>query len=204
MKEEEKILELVYLNTEENIELVFPCYILNPDTMMIAPVSTSDGKILSRVHEKGKCFIVTEPPRRIIMKSCKHYGSTLKGRMERTKELTGYVYKLPIVVIGNSPIYLFPTHSPEHKECTWFFHEWICNVEKAENGDAKITFPNNITVIVPVSYDSIDKQASRTANLRWKMQSERMESEVQFVKDFVVKEGVRYIKNSKNLNILNI
>ena len=97
--------------------------------------------------------------------SCKYFGSTYKGRKDGAKELLGAEYKVPIIVDNSSNLIVFPTTSPLADDCIWVSLKRVKRFEKIDFNNTKLIFDNNIELIVPCSYRTIENQISRASRL---------------------------------------
>lgn len=151
-------------------------YEINADTMIIIP----EGLTHSIVYELGEEYLVPSTPLEIIKKGCSYFGTSFNGRRDGTKELVGLSVKAPILIDPHTPIYMFPTSSPQQPHCIWVNPDYITSHVKTEsNKSTFITFCNNQTYEVPVSNVSFANQIGRTARLRLKYSNnvKRMEDQ---------------------------
>lgn len=151
-------------------------------TMAIIPVTIGDSKY-SRVLETDGEYIVAMKPIDIVEHSCRYFGSSLKGRREGTKELTGVTHKSPIIVEATSMIYLFPTASPTKPQCAWISHAHVLKRDSGGYGKTSVFFHNGKTISLPVSVGSFTSQLQRTAQLRTIMSGrlEKKERKMNFI-----------------------
>ncbi len=135
-------------------------YEISKGTLAIVP---NDEK--SIIYEDEERFIIEETPYEIMESSCKYFGSTYEGRKIGAKEILGAEYKVPIVVEDSNNIVVFPTTSPYSEDCMWISLNRIRKYLKVDTYHTKIIFDNNIEIIVPCSYRSIENQISRASRL---------------------------------------
>lgn len=141
---------------------------VTPYTMaIVGEKARKDATVYSRVLEGEDEFLVTMKPTMVMDRSCKYFGSSLKGRQEGTKELTGITYKAPIAVDPTNEIYMFPTISPYKDTCAWISHSYILKYQSAGPEKTKITFTNQKSIILNVSKGSFENQLNRTAQYRF-------------------------------------
>ncbi len=129
--------------------------------MAIVPNNEFD----SLVYEDEDRFIVKETPYEIMESSCKYFGSTYEGRKEGAKEILGAEYKVPIIIEDTNNLIVFPTTSPYSEDCMWISLNRINKFLKIDAYHTKIVFDNNIEIIVPCSYRTIENQISRASRL---------------------------------------
>lgn len=144
-------------------DMLVPNYEINPYTMMIRPMGDH-----SEVIEAGARYLTSCRPFDIVKRSCEYFGSSYSGRREGTKQLIGITHKAPIMVDPYTSIYLFPTASPASPQCAWISHDFIASYEKNGSYSTIITFQNNESFELPISFYSLENQVSRTAMLRIK------------------------------------
>ena len=140
---------------------VFTKYEVSKGTLAIVPNNQSD----SLVYEDEDKFLVEETPYEIMEASCKYFGSTYQRKKEGAKEILGAEYKVPIIIEDTNNLIVFPTTSPYSEECMWISLNRIKKFLKIDTYNTKIIFDNNIEIIVPCSYRTIENQVSRASRL---------------------------------------
>ena len=110
-------------------------------------------------------YIVDQKPFQIMDESCRYFGSSYNGRKEGAKNILGADYKVPIVVEDSSNLIAFPTSSPLSDDCIWISLNRVQNIIKVDNYNTKVLFDNDIEIIVPCSFRSIENQLSRASRL---------------------------------------
>lgn len=153
-------------------------YEISPATLAIIPDRNDFGVSGSLVIEKQNDFFVPVTPKKLIDQACKFFGSSLKGRLEGTKDICGYTHKPPIAIDPYSGMYFFPTTSPQNPECSWLAHSYIDRVKPSPENQSFVYFVNGKHVAFPVSYGSMINQIQRTAQLRYKL-TERLQYRLQ-------------------------
>ena len=136
-------------------------YEFSKGTLAIVP---NEGET-SLVLEDEDHYIVEETPFQIMDESCRYFGSSYNGRKEGAKNILGADYKVPIVVEDSSNLIAFPTSSPLSEDCIWISLNRVQNIIKVDNYNTKVLFDNNIEIIVPCSFRSIENQLSRASRL---------------------------------------
>lgn len=136
-------------------------------TMAVVAEKMQDGRVVSKVIELEGDYHVNAKPLKIIERSCRYFGSSLKGRQDGTREVAGITHKAPIAIDPTSGIYMFPTLSPNKDECTWLAHTYISKVEAIDQDKISVTFHNNKAITIPVSKGSFENQLHRTAQFRY-------------------------------------
>lgn len=141
---------------------------INPYTMAIVGEKVNkNSPAFSRILEYESEFLVRMNPTMVMDKSCKYFGSSLKGRQEGTKEITGITYKAPVAVDPLNEIYMFPTISPYKDTCTWISHSYILNYFSAGREKTEVFFTNHNSIILDISKGSFENQLNRTAQFRY-------------------------------------
>ncbi|QOR67464.1 competence protein ComK [Cytobacillus suaedae] len=167
---------------EINLFTYLKDYEVNRKTMSILPVTIKNRKF-SKVMETDGEYLVAMKPTDIVERSCRYFGSSLKGRQEGTRELMGVTHKAPIIVEATSMIYLFPTASPTKSDCAWISHSYV--VKHSSDGSEKtvVTFSNDKSILLPISEGSFENQLYRTSHLRTIMSTriDQREHRKQFV-----------------------
>lgn len=119
----------------------------------------------SLVYEDEERYVINEKPFNIMDDSCRYFGSTYEGRKNGARTILGAEYKVPIVIEDSDNLIVFPTTSPSSEECAWISLKRVKNIEKIDGNNTKIIFDNNIELIVPSSYRTIENQLSRASRL---------------------------------------
>lgn len=138
-------------------------YEINEGTLAIM----SDEKGKSTILEDDNNYVINQNPYDIIDHSCKYFGSSYEGRKQGSKNIIGANYKLPIIVEDGRNIVFFPTLSAEDDDCMWIAVNKIKKYEIGEYNTTKITFFNGKSIIVPLSYRSIQNQIFRATRLSY-------------------------------------
>lgn len=103
-------------------------------------------------------------PEEIIDHSCLLYGSTLDGRRAAVKKILKINSKVPIPVIPNKGVYMFPTSSTKNSDCVWVSFYQIENYEQRDD-KTYIEFRDGTGLYVNASESSFDLQFKRTSQV---------------------------------------
>lgn len=152
------------MNKEEVIEE----YEINPMTLAILPIKYG-GKLYSHIYQIDDEFYSPFKPLELIKRSCRSFASSYEGRKEGSRQLIGPAHKMPITIDSTNLMYFFPTTSPTIPQCIWISHEHVLHYEKVESINTLVIFRNKVSIIVPISAYSFEKQMLRTALLRTKL-----------------------------------
>ncbi|WP_243291432.1 competence protein ComK [Bacillus sp. FJAT-47783] len=163
------------MNTNWNDAQILDNYIINAQTMAILPHFDSNQPV-AKIIEFQKVVYVNTRTTQVIDKSCRYYGASFQGRKTGTKELIGITHKPPIVIDPANTIYFFPTNSPAKPQCAWLSHAHISGFKKEAHDQTIVTFHNNESIKLDISFTSFRNQFYRTAQLRTVVSS-RMEEE---------------------------
>ena len=136
-------------------------YEISKGTFAIVPNNDSN----SLVYEDEERFLIEETPYEIMESSCKYFGSTYEGRKNGAREILGAEYKVPIIIEDSNNLIVFPTTSPYSEDCMWISLNRIKKYYKIDAYHTKIIFDNNIEIVVPCSFRTIENQISRASRL---------------------------------------
>ena len=140
---------------------------INPFTMAVISSVDENGNPISYILEEHAEYISKSLPSKVIDAACMFFGSSLRGRQEGTREISGLTHKAPISIDPGSGMYFFPTISPTNPRCSWISHSHIEKTMPMEDGKSKLMFKNGKAVILDVSYGSLINQINRTAQFRF-------------------------------------
>ena len=135
-------------------------YEINRGTLAIVP--KNEGSL---VYEDDDQYEIESSPFHIMEDSCKYFGSSYEGRKEGAKNILGAEYKVPIVIEDSDNLIVFPTASPSASDCVWISLKRVRKIEKEPYNNTKIIFDNNIELIIPCSYRTVENQLSRASRL---------------------------------------
>lgn len=136
-------------------------YEFNKGTLAILP----NGSGQSLIYEDFQQLTVDKDPYTVMDDSCKYFGSTYKGRKDSSKFILGAEYKVPILVDEINNLVAFPTTSPLADDCIWISLSRIKKFIRENDFSTKIIFDNDLELIVPCSFRSIESQISRASRL---------------------------------------
>ncbi|MYL32319.1 competence protein [Pontibacillus yanchengensis] len=143
---------------------------VTPFTQAVVADKDENGKTVSYVFEGNEGFYVNSTPKKLIDQACKYFGSSLRGRQDGTKDVSGITHKAPIAIDPVSGMYFFPTTSPQHSNCSWISHTHIDHVKRAKDDMSTIiVFKNQKNVKLTISHGSLLNQIQRTAQFRYKL-----------------------------------
>lgn len=136
-------------------------YEISKGTLAIVP----NEKESSVVYEDDDRYIIEEVPFKIMEESCKYFGSTYEGRKDSAKEILGAEYKVPIIIEDSDNLIVFPTTSPSSDDCIWLSLKRVKKFERVDSNNTRIIFDNNVELIVPCSFRTVENQISRASRL---------------------------------------
>lgn len=142
---------------------------ITPLTMAVLSKKDDEGTTNAIVLEEKKEYTVHTTPTKMIDEACKFFGSSLKGRLEGTKDISRITHKAPIAIDPSSGMYFFPTASPSNTECSWIAHSHVKDIHSIGKTKTEIIFKNGRRIIVNVSYGSMMNQLQRTAQFRYSL-----------------------------------
>src|SRR5690625_2930685 len=146
-------------------------YEVTPITMAVLSKKDEAGMTQTYVLEESREYTVHTTPTRMIDNACKFFGSSLKGRLEGTKDISKITHKAPIAIDPSSGMYFFPTASPTNQKCSWISHSHIEFVKPKNRDRTELIFTNGSNISVDVSYGSILNQVQRTAQFRFSLET---------------------------------
>lgn len=135
-------------------------YIINGNTLAIVPLS----KKKCVIYEDHNYYIINERASKVMDENCKFNGSTINGRIEGTKAMTGISYKAPIIINETNDTIFFPTSSPRLQDCSWINVNNIINIYPKEE-KCLIEFQNKELIEVNTSYHIIKNQYFKSLSL---------------------------------------
>ncbi len=135
-------------------------YEINDETMALIQLGEEKTKII----EEDKEYVIDKSAYSIMDDSCKYFGSSYLGRVEGSKNMIGYEYKLPIIVEESRKLIFFPTSSPYSEDCSWISLKHVDNIEKNDNNTI-LVFKNGTKVKLNVSKASFNNQLLRSTRL---------------------------------------
>ncbi len=141
-------------------------YLINENTLAILP----EGESGSLVIEKDNSYLVSKRPNTIIKCNCAMHGSSFQGRLDGTKELTGYIYKAPIVIEDKTNMIAFPTTSPRLEKVAWVLLNHVDYAyEDSGKNENMIMFNNGLSVKIDSSLNILNNQILRATRLSSKL-----------------------------------
>lgn len=140
-------------------------YVINSCTMFIIPVKFG-SKIYSKIYEVEDVFLCPLKPFDIIKHSCQYFGGDYESKRKGSRSIVGNKRKLPIVIEVTNHLFMFPTLSPNSKECIWISYEHVKDFHRTGPLEASILFYNKETHRFPVSCSTIEIQLFKTSFLK--------------------------------------
>lgn len=151
------------------LEEIFINYEVTPMTMAILPTESEKGVTTTKVLEESREYMVHMTPTKMVDHACKFFGSSLKGRLEGTKDISKITHKPPVAIDPSSGMYFFPTASPANKSCSWIAHSHVEMINPIEHDRTQLVFKNGKKITLNVSYGSMMNQLHRTAQFRYSL-----------------------------------
>ncbi|WP_339213313.1 competence protein ComK [Ornithinibacillus sp. FSL M8-0202] len=143
---------------------VFPHHDITQKTLAILPSKSIHYGAL--VLEENRKILVNQTPLEILKTNCLYYFSSYDGRREAVRQQLGYKRKVPIPISPSQHLLAFPTHSPEHYDCTWLFYHNIFQVvphaeSSPDSPKSKVIFKSGKELDIDVSCFVLEKQVYR-------------------------------------------
>ncbi|TDQ42054.1 competence protein ComK [Aureibacillus halotolerans] len=139
-------------------------YKIGRETVALFPEQLKNGDVGTRVLETNRDYLLNIKPLQMVKKSCEYYGSSLRGRQDATKALSGITYKPPIVLSTTIQIFLFPTSSPTSGRCGWISYQHAERMGRSAQG-VFVRLNEDEQWFVDMSAASLETQLYRTAFL---------------------------------------
>jgi len=103
-------------------------------------------------------------PLKILDENCIMNGASLEGRTQTVKEILNSKSKLPIPVLLQKGIYMFPTTSAKNSNCIWLSYYQI--KQYVQNGkQALVYLSDDKSIDVKTSWNQLDSQIKRTSQV---------------------------------------
>lgn len=103
---------------------------------------------------------------KVMDENCRLHGSSFRGLLEGSREITQSSHKPPIVLDKVLNMYYFPVESPIKKTCTWIAHSHVRAIRNYPNNQTNILFHNNRTLTLDISHPVVFRQLNKTAQYR--------------------------------------
>jgi competence protein ComK len=123
-------------------------YNITDNTLAILPMGNKN----SVVYEVDKMIVINNKPNNIIKYNCEIDGSSYDIRVNYYRNMTGNMYKTPILVKSKNNIVFFPTCSPRVNNVSWLNLKSINNIYSNDK--------NNCSVIELTNGNKIDFKES--------------------------------------------
>lgn len=144
---------------EKTLQDILNTYQITTNTQAIEPCFEGEAKAVVR-EEGGAVYFVKQTPAAIISHACLENGSSLKGRGDAVKHLTGFIRRKPIPIDEKRRIFAFPIHSQRSPDNVWLFYFHVRNAKT----EGLIEFRDHSTMSTEVSAYSIQQQLLRTSH----------------------------------------
>lgn len=140
---------------------------ITPLTMAVIAQEDDNGQVSTYVLEEEQEYVVHHTPSKLIDHACSYFGSSLKGRQEGTRNVSGITHKAPVSIDPFSGMYFIPTMSPSRKHCSWLGHSHIKHLFQLRHQGTSVVFKNGKEITLDISYGSMLNQIQRTAQFRY-------------------------------------
>ena len=122
---------------------------------------TGDEKESHLFLKGGKQSLAQEKPAEFLNRLCLNNGSTLRGRTDAFRYLTGSKQKPAVLISEQTQILFFPTMNAGHRECIWICYNEILDIHAEGPEETRIRFLSADTVVIPFNYRIIRNQMKR-------------------------------------------
>ncbi|WP_156854612.1 competence protein ComK [Oceanobacillus sp. AG] len=154
-----------------NAKIFTSSHEISPLTMAIIASRDKEGRLISYILDESAEYVSDKSPSKLIDEACMFFGSSLKGRQEGSRVISGFTHKVPVSIDPASGMYFLPTYSPTSPKCSWLSHSHVDDVIPLTEGDTEVLFINGKTITLDVSYGSLTNQVRRTAQFRYRLNS---------------------------------
>lgn len=137
-------------------------YEINRETAAIIGLSKKETKVLENNNE----YIIKDNAFNVMDHSCKYFGSSYNGRIEGSKNILGFNYKLPILVEEYNNSIFFPIKQIDDPTCIWISLNLYDRVVQ-NNKNTIIYFKNGKKITVNVSKNIINNQVLKSSRLKY-------------------------------------
>ncbi len=119
--------------------------------------------------EDGSMEQVNQSPVSYLEHLCIRNCSTLQGRQDAFRLLTGYHAKAPVLISEQLDYLYFPTVSQEKNDCVWVDESRIIKCKKVDAWHTTIFFTSGFRKDLEVNVRVIRNQLNRCEELRRKL-----------------------------------
>ncbi|MCZ2258619.1 competence protein ComK [Sporosarcina sp. G11-34] len=144
--------------------------ILNNETILFYPQFDEYGNLLTGVMEKHGTYLIDMRPLDLIDYNLRYYGTSLEGASAGTKMILGKIDMRPLVMNEKLGLYWFPSRSPSSEDCVWFALHHIKDYKSIGDKKTLVNFSNGSTIIMDISFTSLDKKVQRAYKLKGKVE----------------------------------
>lgn len=144
-------------------------YIIHQDTMLLKPAFSEYNEPLVDIYETSGQLTIAGRSTNVVKESCRYYGSSLAGRQEGTKAVTGYTRQIPVAISPDWDLYLFPIGSPGNITCVWINYRHLEKVDCDGPKHCILHLSNGERVPLDVNGGRINTQLYRTAHFKSKL-----------------------------------
>ena len=129
--------------------------------------------------ENGEKRVEKGRPERILNRWCIQYGSTMAGRRDAVKEITGIRFKVPLLIGDMTSVILFPILSPDSPADNYWINDSMLVTMKADRRTACILyFADGSVLTVPFDIRILKRQRSNCQKIRESFRSLKRPEEV--------------------------
>ncbi|NMD72711.1 hypothetical protein HHO41_21015 [Bacillus sp. DNRA2] len=173
-------------------------YIINQHMMYIEGVLDENGKLISKVHQDDKTFLVDRSPLEILKDSIKFIGYDYRGAKATAKWLLGEINLCPVMVNPILGICVFPDPSITSVEAILFNPAHIIRTT-SHHGKTRIEFSNGYILDIKRKLSSFNHKLQAAEQLR-KLTVEIGKNPKSFILDPNKKRILHNISKRKSYN----
>lgn len=118
----------------------------------------------AKIIEENGVYNSAHTIEEILDNNCTIHGADLQGRRKSVQQILAVISKLPLPVIPDLSVFMFPTASIKSKDCIWLAYHQVQDFEQ-QGKQTYIRFFDGTGIYVNASASTIDSQMKRTSQL---------------------------------------
>ncbi|MDC3425006.1 competence protein ComK [Aquibacillus sp. 3ASR75-11] len=139
-------------------------YILSRNTLAIITRDHQDCRslILEQYYQEMKSL---DAPVTILNRTCILYGADFEGRRKYAQHILKTDKKIPVSIIPQHGVFMFPTAATTNRNCVWLSYYRISNYQMHNDFQTLVTFDEGSLLIVDIPAKSFQRQYNLTGQL---------------------------------------
>jgi competence protein ComK len=128
---------------------------------MKAYIMKGSSKGMTSVDAEGNETVHLKRPEKVLAEECLQHGSSLSGREESFRYLTGCRQKAAVLVSEEPEELWFPTLSKKNADCIWISYLHAVKAFPAPFNQCEVLFDNGMRIALNCSCHTIGLQMKR-------------------------------------------